>query len=79
MKLVISHQKLGEFTLNMGLIFLEKSNIATTELNPLLANNLQDMGKKKKRLNPEVNTFSHSSFTHSVPTPASDLQVPASL
>ena len=48
MKLVISHQKLGEFTLNMGLIFLEKSNIATTELNPLLANNLQDMEKKKK-------------------------------
>ena len=43
MKLVISHQKLGEFTLNMGLTFLEKSNIATTELNPLLANNLQDI------------------------------------
>ena len=49
MKLVISHQKLGEFALNIGLTFLEKSNIATTELNPLLANNLQDIKKKKKK------------------------------
>ena len=43
MKLVISHQKLGKFTLNTDLTFLEKSNIATTEFNPLLANNLQEI------------------------------------
>lgn len=45
-----SPSKLGEFTLNMGLTFLEKSNI-TTELNPLLANNLYIY--IYTRLNPE--------------------------